>query len=385
MKYNMWGYTDMCFAGRYWSLSLVAISMVLFIGCSKEDDIKTRHFLMGFTPIPYELSSASAEYAYRKLSSEADIINHHFDNGVPWEESLNGTDYDSRMMADWTLRKGKVNAGQKSYVSVTPINVARNGLAAYRGSHENMPLPGPWSTYTFNAEPVKKAYLNYCKRVIDFFHPDYFGMSIEANLLYFFRPGMWTDYLELHEYVYKELKTLYPDLPVFTSVAGAPILEGFLKGNDHVQQRLAAMQLLDFSDDYAISFYPYAGAYGGKPFPENTFDELFSISTKPLVVAETGYTGQKFLMDSVKGSSNFQPDPAGEQKFVDDILAASEKWKANFVIWFTPGDYSQLIARVEPPNAYNLDWRDAGLYDANGNPRPVLNSWTEWFRRRVAE
>ena len=344
--------------------------------------MKTRHFLMGFTPVPDELSSVTGAYAYRKLSAEADIINHHFDNGVPWEESLHGSEYDSRIVADWTLRKSRVRAGQKTYVSVTPINAARNGLAARKGSHDDMPLQAPWSSYSFNDEAVKTAYLNYCKRVIDFFHPDFFAMSIEANLLYLCKPGMWNDYLGLHEYVYKQLKTIYPDLPVFTTVAGAPMLEGYLKDNDHVQQRLAAMQVLEFSDDYALSFYPYSSAQAGDAHPVSVFDELFSISPKPLIVAGTGYSGQQFPIGAGKDLTAFQPDAVQQQKFVDDLLSASEKWKAEFVIWFTPADYSQEVATVgmaEPA------WRDASLVDAKGIPRTALNSWVDWFRRRVVE
>ncbi|HEX8038007.1 MAG TPA: hypothetical protein VF490_02600 [Chryseosolibacter sp.] len=344
--------------------------------------MKTRHFLMGFTPVQNELSSVTGEYAYRKLSAQADIINHHFDNGVPWEESLSGTEYDSRIVADWTVRKERVRTGQKTYVSVTPINAARNGLAARRGSRDNMPLQAPWSNYSFNDEAVKTAYLNYCKRVIDFFHPDYFAMSVEANLLYLFKPAMWNDYLGLHEYIYRQLKAIYPDLPVFTTVAGGPMLEGYLKDNDHVQQRLAAMQVLEFSDDYALSFYPNPSAYGAEAHPVNVFDELFSISAKPLIVAETGYTGQKVPITAGTRLTAFQPDAVQQQKFVDDLLSASEKWKAEFVIWFTPAEYSQEVATLEPAA---LARREAGLADANGIPRTALNSWVDWFRRRVVE
>ena len=374
-------------ANHYQRLTTIflLIAFLLVTGCSKDDELKKRPFLMGFTPFPYELSSAGAEYTYDKLSAEADIINHHFDNGVPWQEALNGDPFPRHIMEDWNYRIAKADVRQKTYVSVSPIASSKDGLAAYRGVNDNMPLPTPWNKYRFDHENVKTAYVNYCKRVIDFFQPDYFGMSIESNLLYFGRPDLWSEYMEFHEHIYRELKQMYPDLPVFSSVAGAPLLKGFLDGNDHVQQRLAVMQLLEFSDYYAVSFYPHLTGYLGNPYPENTFDELFSISEKPLIIAETGYTAETFSMDSGHGVVTIQTDPLKQQQFVDDLLSASEEWNAKFVIYSTLRDCDQLWRQIGSPQDINISWRDAGLYDETGNPRPALNSWREWYKRRVEQ
>ena len=193
----------------YSALVLSVITMLLLMtGCSKEDNLQTRHFRMGFTPVSQEITSVELQYAYAKLAHQADIVNFHFDGGVPWQESLDGSDYNPRVIADWNFRKRQIKAGQKVYVSVTPLNTFRNGLAGYGDEAENMSLPAPWSKYSFGANPVTEAYLNYCRRVIDFFQPDYFAMSVETNLLYLFKPELWTDYLKFHEYVYKELKKL---------------------------------------------------------------------------------------------------------------------------------------------------------------------------------
>lgn len=369
---------------RRHTISALAVFFVV-LSCSKEEELKSRPFRMGFTPFPYDLSLDAVEYTYEKLQTEADIVNHHFDNGVPWTEALSGEDFNAAIMDDWHFRKRKTGPNHQTYISVTPINFSRDGLAAYRGSGDNMPLPAPWDQYSFNDDPVKAAYLNYCKRVIDFFEPDYFGMSIESNLLYVINPDLWTDYLELHAYIYQQLKFLYPQLPVFSSVSGAPMLEGFMEGNDHVQQRLAVMQVLQVSDYYAISFYPHLSSYMGNPYPENTFDELFSISTKPIIITETGYTAQAFSMDVGNGAFTIDTDQEKQKKFVEDLLTASEKWNAEFVIYFAMRDYDQLWAQIGSPMDLNIAWRDAGLYDENGNPRPALNSWRDWFKRRLEQ
>jgi hypothetical protein len=337
---------------------------------------------MGFTPFPYEISLDAANYVYTKLETESDIVNHHFDNGVPWMEALNEQPFHQNIVDDWNFRKSKTNETHKVYVSATPLNFSRNGLAAYRGESDNMELPVPWNSYPFNHVNVRTAYFNYCKRLVDFFNPDFFNMAIEANLLYVNNPTKWSEYLQLHQYVYAQLKFTYPDLKVFTSVAGAHLVAGFLEGNDYVQHRLAALQLLEHSDLYGISFYPYLGKYLANPYPEGTLEQLFSISTKPVAVAETGYAAQTFSLDAGSGLITIESDPSKQQKYIKELLTVCEKFKAVLVINFVIRDYDQLWVQIGSPTDINIAWRDSGLYDENGNPRPALNTWKGFLARK---
>lgn len=360
----------------------IGLCAIILLACSKDVEVPTRTFRMGFTPFPYEISETAANYVYGKLQSEADIVNHHFDNGVPWTEALSGAEFPKHVTDDWNFRKSKTGTNHKVYVSVTPINFSRTGLAAYRGDADNMELPSPWNTYSFNSSQVKEAYLNYCKRTIEFFQPDYFGMAIESNLLHVNNPSLWGDYLELHQSVYTELKKLYPEMKIFSSVVGAHLLKDFIDGNDHVVQRLAVLQLLEYSDYYAVSFYPYMSKYLGNPYPENTFEELFNISQKPLVIAETGYAAQTFSLDVGAGSVTIESDQSKQQKFFTDMLEASNKRKAEFVINFVIRDYDQLWTQIGSPTDLNIAWRDSGLYDENGDTRLAYNTWKDYFARK---
>lgn len=354
-------------------LLMIVSAVALLSACSKERDLETRHFRMGFTAVSPELVSAVPAFSYRQLAHQADVVNYHLDGGVPWQESLDSTDFDAHLIADWNFRKSQGAPGQKIYVSVTPMNPSHNGLAGYWGARGNMPLPAPWNSYRFDDRPVKDAYLNYCRRVIDFFHPDYFAMSIESNLLYLSRPELWSHYLELHEYVYHELKSLYPDLPIFSSVAAAPLLNGYIKGNDFVQQRLAAVQVLALSDYFAVTLYPPQGSSESNSVSEQPFDELFSLSSKRIAVAETGYLAGKVPVDDVRGLPALPADAVGQAGFLDGLLAASEKWRAEFVIWSSLASYTGAVVSVPR------------LYNENDNLSPTPETWKEWLRRRVLQ
>jgi hypothetical protein len=361
----------------------IVLAAIIIAGCSKDDPELTRSFNMGFTPFPYAVSQEAVDFTYQKIAQDADMVNHHFDNGVPWVEALNDEPFHTNITNDWTHRKNSTPPGQKVYISVAPLNIDRNGLGKYRGEAEDMPLPAPWDSYHFSSIEVKTAYVNYCKRIIEFFKPDFFNMAIEANLLYYVNPSLWSEFLDFHEYVYQQLKASYPDLVVFSSVTGAHMLEKFFEGNDHVQQRLAVRQILENSDLYALSFYPYLSNYLGNPFPENTFEELFNISDKPLAIAETGYAAQSFTINTGTGEVTVTSDPVKQHQYLEELLSAAEKHHARFVINFVLRDYDQLWQSIGAKNDLTIAWRDTGLYDEDGNTREAYTTWKGFLSRSL--
>ena len=357
--------------------------LLVGLACNKDDDSQTRSFYIGFTPLPYAISDESAIYNYERIEADADIINHHFDNGVPWEEALHDLPFHQKIMDDWNFRKIRTGERHKIYLSVTPLNFFRTGLASSRGESDNIPLTAPWDSYSFSHPDVQTAYINYCKRIIEFFEPDYFNMAIEANLFFVNKADQWSAYLSFHRQVFEQLKLEYPELPIFCSVAGAYLLPDFIDNNDHVQQRLAVLQLLEHSDYYGLSFYPYLSNYLGSPYPPNILDELFSISNKPLAITETGYAAQTFSMDTGSGKLvTIESDQMKQENYIKDLLQACDRRKALFVINFAIRDYDQLWQQIGSPNDINVAWRDSGLYDENGVPRLALSTWRRYLSRK---
>jgi len=59
---------------------------------------------MGFTPFPYVIRLEAVEYAYGRIAVDADLIAHHFDNGVSWVEALSGEPYSDNIINDWKFR-----------------------------------------------------------------------------------------------------------------------------------------------------------------------------------------------------------------------------------------------------------------------------------------
>lgn len=339
-----------------------------------------RGYHLGFTPFPYEISQAAVERVYQTLATDADIIAHHFDDGVPWPEALTGAEYPRELLEEWNTRLNNTPPNHKLYVAITPINIWRNDLAPYRGKEGDMPLPAPWDTYTFNHPDVKTAFLNHAINVIEFFKPDYLTIGIETNLLLTESADKWDAYQELHQFAYTELKARYPDLPLMVSLFGNALLEGYRQEDNHALQMQAFNQIIPYSDYFAISHYPYISKYMTNTIPETMFDELFSLSDKPIAITETGYPAETFSIQN--GNLIFESTLEKQQDYIRMLLSAADQRDVRFIINFVLRDYDRIWEILpEADKDLGAIWRDTGLYDENGVPRPALKDWLNALAR----
>src|SRR5581483_7667093 len=237
---------------------------------------------------------------------------------------------------------------------------------------------------------VETAYLNYCKRVIAYFHPDYFAMGIEVNLL---RKNSgqtaWASYIAFHQHVYSALKALYPGLPIFVSLSGVPMLLGYETppsefssaanpAQAYRSSQLAALSdILPSTDYFALSFYPYATAYYAGLFPTGypptMFDDLFSLSTKPIAIAETGYPGANIPLSTV----TLPGSPTAQSAYLSALFSEAQKRSFAFVVNFVLRDYNQLCKSLGGCTDGELVWETTGLFDSSGTPRAGLQVFTQ--------
>lgn len=343
---------------------------------------------LGMTPLPPSYSIADLNDVYSKLSTNTNLIAHHFDDGIPWNEALTDTyPYDNHIMNDWSTRKTKTPAGHKVYVAVTPISFSRDGLAPYRKNADNMAWVSPFDTHgankAFDHIDVKTAYLNYCRRVINYFNPDFFAFGIEVNLVRKASSATFNKYLQLHQYVYTQLKAEFPNLPIFASVVGSILMYGYEdptsefssapdpKAAYQSSQQTALTQILQYSDYYAISFYPYATAYYNSPFPADMLSTLFSYSSKPLAIAETGVLAADVVLSFV----TLPGTPTRQRDYFADLISQVKARQGKFIVNFVPIDYDQLCSDMGGCSDIMKLWLKCGFWDENKVERPVLSIW----------
>ena len=365
----------------------------------------TRSFYMGFTPFPYDADPTTliqvVDDVYAKLTDDADMVLHHLEEGIPWNAALADDmltpasvtfPYTDHIKLDWDTRNAKTPASHKKYVAITPLNLGRESLAPWRNIANEQDLQPPFDTYAadrdLNADDVKTAYLNYSRRVIEYFQPDYLAIGIEVNLLRRNTDAAtWAKYVDLNQYVYTQLKTEHPDLPIFVSVSAAEMLIGYVDppiefvGDAEAYQstQLAILDdLLVHSDYYAISIYPFLTLYFASDFPAHMFSEIFSLSSKPKVIAETGMLAENMIAFSIL----FEGNPGKQDDYMQSMLAAANENDLLFVNWFVLQDYDLLCDYIVCDEEDAI-WRDTGVYDGSGNPRPSHTSWKSYLNRSL--
>ena len=338
-----------------------------------------RSYRLGFTPFPYEISMEAVNWVYDTLAEDSDVIMQHFDNGVPWPEALAGEPYSDNIMNDWEMRRSLTPPDHAIILSMTPIAFFRDGIALYRGDQDDMPLPAPWDSYTFEDPEVSTAYFNHLHRAIEYFQPDYLVMGIEVNMLLSKRPDLWAGYVEMQQLVYDKLKTLYPDLPMMVSVLGMAYFPQYAPEYDDLPAQLAGLeQLLPYSDYFAISLYPYLSSLVDG-IPPHFFDDLFALAgDKPIAISETGYPAQILQMQTV--DYTFPGTPERQNAYITGLLAQADAYDFQFIVNFVLRDYDALYEAIGGGDLAAV-WRDTGLYDENGQPRLVLESWRQTLAR----
>lgn len=370
--------------------AILSATLIVVSSCGKSSTTENgRPYFLGFTPFPYDIGAGPLAYSYDQITKNADLIAHHFDNGIPWNEALTDSyPYSENIMSDWQMRKDSAPAGHKVYVAVTPIDSPRSGLALYRKNSDNLPLVSPFESHglnkAFQHSDVKTAYLNYCKRVIEYFRPDFFAFGIEVNLLRKHAGAtVWSNFKEFNQFIYSSLKALYPTLPIFTSVAGVSLLLGYETPPAEFSSdpnpaaafqnsQLAALQdVLEGSDYYALSLYPYLSSFFYTLFPDSypatMFSDLFSLSSKPIAIAETGYPGSDIKL----GEVTLVGSPTAQKAYWTQLLAQADQRRFKFLVNFMLRDYTQFCANAGCPAA-SLLWETTGLIAADGSARPSL-------------
>jgi hypothetical protein len=378
-------------------LLLILLIFLNFIACRKIETpkgpplpgvkpVSPRSYHMGFQPWPYGTTQESVDYTWQKLSSDADTVSLHIEEGVPWPEAYAGLPFSANFQAVIQDKVNRTPSTHKRFLSVNPLNVSRNGIALYRGDNILMPLPAPWNTYALDSIEVKTAYLNYVRRMVQSFNPHYLCIGIEVNILMRESPAQWDAFVALMAHTYTNIKAEYPGLPIFLSFFGVSFIQT-VAGSTHQQyqdQLDALSDLLPYTDYFGISLYPYMGTYLAEwetllnDIP-GFFDKLFTISGKPVAVTESGYLAEAVVMDPGGGPVNFNGSPQRQNDFVQKLLDAADKYSAKLIIHFQIRDYDQMwddLFASDPVLAnQGLVWRDTGLYDGSGSARPALTTW----------
>lgn len=332
---------------------------------------RSRPFRMGFTAFPHDITAEAMQQTRQFVRTNADLIAHHIE-GVPWAEALRNEPFPKALMSDRETKRSMTPPGAKVYLAVSPgrgeLKLAEKGTT---------PLPPELRGKSYDDPLVKKAYLNYCRRSIEFFKPDYLAIGIEVNEIFSADKAKWRAYVDLHRHIYGELKAEHPHLPIFASYT----LHNLIKARGEMLK--ASQELMAFNDCVAISFYPFfigeTPAVAFRWLTEN-FDQF----GKPYAMVETNDTAERLQFPKSKFVLNGTPEK--QAAYTRTLLALAEQRRFRFVVLFIHQDYDALwdTIKATAPELF-MAWRDCGLIDERGRSRPAYAVWRDYLQRPFSE
>jgi hypothetical protein len=332
----------------------------------------TRSFRLGFTNFPHDFTVEAVLDARKFIDGHADIIAHHIE-GVPWAECLNGLPLPEKLLEEWNGKRDAAPEGGRVYLAISP------GRGDLKVTDKGLPLPSELEGKPYDDPLVEKIFLEYCRRALDFFRPDYLSIGIEVNEIWQAGKDKWTAYAALHRFMYREVKKTHPDLPVFASFT----LHGMLNQHGEKRDRMleAYCEILPCCDLIGVSFYPFIA--GGTTDIAGAFDWMtrsFDRHEKPYAVVETGEAADKLTFPST--GQVIHGTPQKQAAYYEQLLALAEERRFEFVISFLYRDYDALWEKIraQAPEVF-MAWRDCGLLDEAGRERPAYRIWKRWHDR----
>jgi uncharacterized protein (TIGR03067 family) len=331
----------------------------------------SRAFRMGFTGFIPDLTPEAVAAARKFVRENGDIIAHHIE-GVPWAEALADLPFSKDFLAEWEGKRSATPPGGKVYLAISP------GRGDLKPAEKALPIPAELRGKRYDDPLVKKAYLAYCRRAVEFFRPDYLAIGIEVNEIHDSGREVWSAYADLHRSVRDALKKERPQLPVFASFT----LHNMIKKQGAMLEAFEA--LMEWNDLVAVSYYPFFVDASKRLSALDWMCERFDRFKKPYAVVETNDAAEKLVFP--KAGHVIDGSPEKQLRFHERLFTLAQERKFVFVIDFIHQDYDRLWEKIAAgaPELF-MAWRDCGLLDESGRPRPVLELWKGWFARRLSD
>ncbi len=343
--------------GRPWAALLLA-ALLAYPGPVQAQDGPW----MGFFPSPARIEWSSLLATLRGIGRHADAV--LLQRNVPWEAFERGPEADSRRFADLA---NLVRLSREQGLEPIFVVDALNGLdrRAFQG------VPAAWGPPSFADPRIRRAFKNFAVRIARTYRPRYLGLGSEVNTYMTAHPEDAPHLVSLYLETYAAVKRASPATRVFTTfqwdelraAPGGPdwsLIEAF-------EPRL---------DLWVISSYPCLWL-GGRAPGAGYYAPLARRTDRPLALGEGGCAS--------RGSGR---RPGSDQNQIAYLNAVADQLGPRLAFWiyllYNDLDleaYRKAIGSDRDLQTLGMFTR-MGLTDADGRPKPALQTWDR-IRRRL--
>ena len=174
------------------------------------------------------------------------------------------------------------------------------------------------------------------------------------------------------------MRERFPKLPLSESVTLHKLLDRQNRGLAEYRTKIQAF--VEGHDFFAVSFYPFfLGLHQEQEFAE-ALDYLPTFTSKAIAITETGHPAEPLKIRA--WNLDFPTNPKEQAAFVRVLLSRAQTHHYRFVTWWTARDFDELW-KTFPDAVKDLGalWRDTGLIDEAGQPRPAYETWRDWLSK----
>jgi hypothetical protein len=363
---------------------VAGIGLVAICAEQSEKGANTRQIrsgvpLVSISPFPYDFGEEAAAKIKEITAENCTLNSVVLDNGVPWQEALDGREYPQAVMDEWRGKRASMTAGRPLYLALAPLSHDRTGWAA---GHADGKAPEWVIEAGGNDGRIAKAYTNHVIRAVEYFNPQYLNLGVEAGDLAAKNakkwPAMTTVYLEAR----RAVKMKKPDIQTGISWSLPLLMKwGVLKRCEAVMAE---------SDFVGISFYPYMGEFyrkiGGVKIPKNAPEQwreplswLRENIQKPVAICETAYSSAE--VNAPQWKLRMSGSPELQSQYIADLAEISKRDGYVFVMFFLSVDYDELARKLGIP--LMVFWERAGFFDKYLKPKQAWNTYQQaWLGRK---
>ncbi len=328
--------------------------------------------IYGFFPSPPEVSTQSVIDTYKAIGQHGDVV--LLQQNIPWTDFLESADAQSQAITD--IHNQYILAFQNKLEVIFVVDPL-NGL----NRREFQGLPGGWEA-SFANPKVRASFTNFTLRIVREFHPRYLGLGSEINTYYDTHPDDFQNYLTLYNQVYSQVKAKSPDTKVFVTFQWEELnnlIPSLSKGQPYQVNWVPVDQFEPNLDIYAISSYPFVIFRSSAEIPPDYYTPLLSRTSKPLAVAEGGYTSTQ--VGPFPGSTE---DQVGYLNAIHSQIGGSRLafWIYLLINDFNLNSYARLLGHNGQGNDVNTlgMFASVGLTKSDRTPKPALAVW-DTFRK----
>lgn len=332
--------------------------------------------LYGFFPSPSEITIESVVATYKAIGEHGDVV--LLQQNIPWKdfadsaEAQPSADAPSSTITD--IHNQYVLARQNGLEVIFVVDPL-NGL----NRREFQGLPFGWEA-SFANPKVRAAFTNYTLRIVREFHPRYLGLGSEINTYADSYPEDFPNYQSLYHEVYQLVKAEAPDTQIFVTFQWEEmnnLIPDLAQGQPY-EPNWGQMEGFEPELDlWVISSYPFVAFGNGADIPADYYSPLLTQTSKPVAVAEGGFSSRP--VGPVSGAPQDQVDyiSAIHEQIGGDQLAF---WIYLILTDLNLDSYAGIMKRQGQGDDVNTlgMFTSVGLREVDGTPKPALGVWDEF-------